>query len=381
MRKLLFLCCCILVTYAAQAQITIQGVITDNTGAPVPGVNVVEKGTNNGTISDLDGNYIITCKPASATLTFSFIGFQMQELNVSGSTTLNITMMEESYNLSGVEVLGSRSLNRTATESMVPIDIIDIASVTDAQGQLDINQLLQFAAPSFNANRQSGADGADHIDPATLRGLGPDQTLVLVNGKRYHQSALINIFGTRGRGNTGTDLNTIPAAAIERIEILRDGASAQYGSDAIAGVVNIVLKKNTNVFTGNLNSGAHLAQYNFDEGSLDGKNLQLNGNYGFNLGNNGGFINVTADYHYRGHTNRAEFTGDFPDNTDVRNQFGDAEVTDFSSWFNMMLPINNNAHFYAFGGFNSRDVEAYAFTRVADEERNVISIYPDGFDP
>lgn len=381
MRKLFFLALCIVFTYAANAQITIQGVITDNSGSPIPGVNVVEKGTNNGTISDMNGNYIITCKSSSATIVFSFIGFQMQEFNIAGNTALNVTLMEESYNLSGVEVLGSRSLNRTATESMVPIDIIDIASVTDAQGQLDINQLLQFAAPSFNANRQSGADGADHIDPATLRGLGPDQTLVLVNGKRYHQSALINIFGTRGRGNTGTDLNTIPAAAIDRIEILRDGASAQYGSDAIAGVINIVLKKNTNEFTGNLNTGANLAQYNFDEGSLDGQNMQLNGNYGFNIGNNGGFVNVTADYHYRGHTNRAEFTGDFPDNTDVRNQFGDAEVTDFSGWFNMMMPINDKAHFYAFGGFNSRDVEAYAFTRAADEERNVISIYPNGFDP
>lgn len=381
MRKLFILGISLLMCFAVSAQITISGVITDNTGSGIPGVNVIEKGTNNGTISDNNGNYIIVCNQNTTSISFSFIGYQMQEYTVTGSSTLNVTLLEETYNLSGVEVVGSRSLNRSATESMVPIDIIDIASVTDAQGQLDINQLLQFAAPSFNANRQSGADGADHIDPATLRGLGPDQTLVLVNGKRYHQSSLINIFGTRGRGNTGTDLNTIPAAAIERIEILRDGASAQYGSDAIAGVINIVLRKNTNEFTGNLNTGANLAQYNFNEGSLDGKNFQLNGNYGFDLGNNGGFVNVTADYHYRGHTNRAEFTGDFPDNTDVRNQFGDAEVADFSGWFNMQMPISDNAHFYAFGGYNFRDVNAYAFTRVADEERNVLSIYPNGFDP
>jgi iron complex outermembrane receptor protein len=108
-------------------------------------------------------------------------------------------------------------------------------------GQVEVNQVLQYIAPSFNSNKQSGADGADHIDPATLRGLGPDQTLVLINGKRRHQSSLINIFGSRGRGNTGTDLNAIPVSAIERIEILRDGASAQYGSDAIAGVINVVL--------------------------------------------------------------------------------------------------------------------------------------------
>jgi iron complex outermembrane receptor protein len=213
-----------------------------------------------------------------------------------------------------------------------------------------------------------------------LRGLGPDQTLVLINGKRYHQSSLINIFGTRGRGNTGTDLNTIPAAAIERIEILRDGASAQYGSDAIAGVINIVLKDNVNEFTGNVNTGAYLAQYNFDAGAIDGENLQLNGNYGFKIGESG-FVNVTADYHYRGHTNRAEFTSDFPDHLDVRNQYGDAEVADFSAWFNMQVPLNANTHFYAFGGSGNRNVEAFAYTRAANEDRNVVDIYRKGFDP
>ena len=213
-----------------------------------------------------------------------------------------------------------------------------------------------------------------------MRGLGPDQTLVLINGKRYHQSSLINIFGTRGRGNTGTDLNTIPAAAIERIEILRDGASAQYGSDAIAGVINIVLKDNVNEFTGNVNTGAYLAQYNFDAGAIDGENLQLNGNYGFKIGESG-FVNVTADYHYRGHTNRAEFTSDFPDHLDVRNQYGDAEVADFSAWFNMQVPLNANTHFYAFGGSGNRNVEAFAYTRAANEDRNVVDIYRKGFDP
>lgn len=115
---------------------------------------------------------------------------------MSAQTTLRVLMEPESYNLSGVEVVGTRSLNRSVTESMVPVDLIDVASLTAANGQLDINQLLQYTAPSFNSNRQSGSDGADHIDPATLRGLGPDQTLVLINGKRYHQSSLINIFAS-----------------------------------------------------------------------------------------------------------------------------------------------------------------------------------------
>lgn len=380
MKNYFYLIVLSLLTQSLIAQNQIAGNVSDINGGPLPGTTIVQKGSTNGTVADLDGNFKLTINSMPATLVFSFVGYATQEIEVSAQTTLRVLMEPESYNLSGVEVVGTRSLNRSVTESMVPVDLIDVASLTAANGQLDINQLLQYTAPSFNSNRQSGSDGADHIDPATLRGLGPDQTLVLINGKRYHQSSLINIFGTRGRGNTGTDLNTIPAAAIERIEILRDGASAQYGSDAIAGVINIVLKDNVNEFTGNVNTGAYLAQDNFDAGSIDGENLQLNGNYGFKIGESG-FVNVTADYHYRGHTNRAEFTGDFPDNTDVRNQYGDAEVADFSAWFNMQVPLNANTHFYAFGGSGNRNVEAYAYTRAANEDRNVIDIYRKGFDP
>jgi iron complex outermembrane receptor protein len=380
MKNYFYLIVLSLLTQSLVAQTQIAGNVSDINGGALPGATIVQKGTTNGTVADMDGNFKIAINNVPATLVFSFVGYATQEIEVSAQTTLRVLMEPESYNLSGIEVVGTRSLNRSVTESMVPVDLIDVASLTAANGQLDINQLLQYTAPSFNSNRQSGSDGADHIDPATLRGLGPDQTLVLINGKRYHQSSLINIFGTRGRGNTGTDLNTIPAAAIERIEILRDGASAQYGSDAIAGVINIVLKDNVNEFTGNVNTGAYLAQYNFDAGAIDGENLQLNGNYGFKIGESG-FVNVTADYHYRGHTNRAEFTSDFPDHLDVRNQYGDAEVADFSAWFNMQVPLNANTHFYAFGGSGNRNVEAFAYTRAANEDRNVVDIYRKGFDP
>lgn len=386
-KKLYVLAIGLLMAVGLQAQTVIKGNISAQDGGALPSATVMEKGTNNGTVADLDGNFSITLIKTPATLVFTFVGYTTQEIEVSAQASLRVVMESGSYGLSGVEVVGTRSLNRSATESMSPIDIIDVTAVTGANGQLDLNQLLQYTAPSFNSNRQSGSDGADHIDPATLRGLGPDQTLVLVNGKRYHQSSLINIFGTRGRGNTGTDLNTIPAAAIERIEILRDGASAQYGSDAIAGVINIVLKDNVNEFTGNLNTGAYKAEYNFNEGSLDGQNLNLNGNYGFKIGDDG-FFNVTADYNYRGHTNRAEFIGpDFPALTDYRNQFGDAAVTNFTSWFNMRIGLSNGASFYAFGGRNSRLVDAYAYTRSitgdnAHPERVVLDIYPEGyFDP
>ena len=155
-----------------------------------------------------------------------------------------------------------------------------------SSGHFDVGQLLQFTAPSFNSNRQVGADGADHIDSATLRGLGPDQTLVLVNGKRQHSVALVNVYGSRARGNTGTDLNTIPALAIERIDVLRDGAAAQYGSDAIAGVINIGLKRSTAL-------DVLAASGEYTRG--DGRSSQLAANYGFGLGERG-FMNLTAEY-------------------------------------------------------------------------------------
>ncbi|MEZ5015311.1 MAG: TonB-dependent receptor [Chitinophagales bacterium] len=382
--KLNALVIAMLIAGVSYAQNIVTGHISAFNGGELPGATIVEKGTTNGTISDVEGNFSITLRNTPAVLVFSFVGYATQEIEVNGSFPLRVILEEENFDLTGVEVVGTRNLNRSATESMVPVDYIDIAEVTNKQGQLDMNQLLQYTAPSFNSNRQSGADGADHIDPATLRGLGPDQTLVLINGKRFHQSSLVNIYGTRGRGNTGTDLDAIPVSAIDHIEILRDGASAQYGSDAIAGVINIVLKSNTNEFSGNVNTGANLAQYNSRGGNgdaLDGKNLGINGNYGFKIGDNG-FVNLSTDYLYRGHTNRAFYLeGPYAENTDVRNQFGDAQTTNFGTWFNSRIPINENTYFYSFGGFNFRTVEAYAFTRSADGERNVTSIYPDGFDP
>ncbi len=355
---------------AIYAQSVCKGVVTDADNAPLIGVSIYEKGTTRGTVSDVNGSYSIECSP-NAILVFSYVGFATQEIELNGTTTLDVTLTE-GITLADLEIVGSRSLNRSVTASPVAIDIIDIREVTNSVGQLDLNQLLQFAAPSFNANRQSGADGADHVDPATLRGLGPDQTLVLVNGKRRHQSSLINLYGTRGRGNTGTDLNSIPASAIERIEILRDGASAQYGSDAIAGVINIVLKTSTDEFSGNLNMGVHKATNNGDR-NFDGENVQLSGNYGFKVGD-GGFVNVTADYWDKGRTNRR-------DPGLYRQQFGDAEATNFGAYFNSRIPISKQAHFYAFGGTNFRKTDAFAWTRDPGSARNVLSIYPNGFDP
>lgn len=365
----------------ARAQKSLKGKVNDDSGTPIVGVSVYEKGTNNATATDFNGNYSVKYSSENAIIVFSFVGFESQEIKTGGKEELNITL-KQGTELKAVEIVGSRRLNRTATETPVAIDIIDVAKITNSVGQVDINQLLQYAAPSFNSNKQSGSDGADHIDPATLRGLGPDQTLVLINGKRRHQSSLINIYGTRGRGNTGTDLNAIPAAAIDHIEILRDGASAQYGSDAIAGVINIVLKSSVNEFNANASAGFRNAKppKNFDvlrTKSSDGQTYQLNANYGVNAGKDG-FINATMDYTQGDHTNR-------PVNPDkyaiYRNQFGDAAHQDFATYFNAGFSAGDNLQLYSFGGFNYRFTDAYAFTRDAISERNVLDIYPLGFDP
>ena len=295
-----------------------------------------------------------------------------------------------------IQIVGSRNSKRTVVNSAVPIDVISVKDVTTQSGKIEINELLQYAAPSFNANKQSGSDGADHVDPASLRGMGPDQTLVLINGKRRHQSSLINLFGTRGRGNTGTDLNAIPASSIKRIEILRDGASAQYGSDAIAGVINIVLNDNVDELTGAVTYGAYdtNASGNFPQGTantdgyrldengngnsfgknqnFDGESLKLSANYGVSIGEKGGYANFTTEYLSKNKTLRPGF--------DFRKGFGEASIDGFNFLGNILIPVSDKTEFYAFGGRNYRDTDAYAFTRN-DGERVVESIYPGGYTP
>lgn len=377
------------------AQKEISGKVQDANGLPLIGVNIVEKGTSNGTQSDIDGSYKIKVQE-NATLVFSYVGFKSVEKSTNGTTNIEITL-SESQLLDEVQVVGSRNAKRTVVNSAVPIDIIDVKSVTTQSGKLEINELLQYAAPSFNANKQSGSDGADHVDPASLRGMGPDQTLVLINGKRRHQSSLINLFGTRGRGNTGTDLNAIPASSIKRIEILRDGAAAQYGSDAISGVINIVLNDNVNELTGMVsygvfstkadgdfpagtaNTGDNFLDTNADGNktakgkNFDGNSLKVAANYGAKIGEKGGFANFTAEYLNKEKTLRPGF--------DFRRGFGEASIESFNFFGNMAVPVSDKTEIYAFGGRNFRDTDAYAFTRNNPSPRIVTSIYPNGFTP
>jgi iron complex outermembrane recepter protein len=382
-KALLFL---VLIPYVniLSSQHLLRGKVTDAQNQALHGVSVIEKGTNNGVFTDNDGSFSISYKDENSIIAFSFVGLVGQEITVGKQSEVNIMLISNNV-LGMVEIVGSRRPDRTATESVVPVDIIEVSRLLTTLGQPDVNQMLQYVAPSFNSNKQSGADGADHIDPATLRGLGPDQTLVLINGKRRHQSSLINIFGSRGRGNTGTDLNAIPISAIDHIEILRDGAAAQYGSDAIAGVINIVLKSNVEEFTGNYTTGVRNSsppgKYDVlkEDKAFDGRLTQLNGNYGTKIGDKG-FVNVTLDYSKLDHTYRRADPTKF-ENGVYRNKFGDAASENFGTYFNSSFSTGKNTEIYMFGGFNYRFTDAYAFSRAADEERNVLEIYPHGFDP
>ena len=209
-------------------------------------------------------------------------------------------------NIDEVVIVGSRSGGRSKADSPVPVDVFNLKEASLVLPQTNINQILNAVAPSFTSTVQTNADGTDHLDPAQLRGLGPDQVLVLVNGKRRHTSALINVNGSPGRGTVGTDLNAIPSFALSRIEVLRDGASVQYGSDAIAGVMNLQLKRDTGKLTGQVSYGGYLTDAAKNHtGNWDGDQIQVDLNYGAKVGRKGGFVNVTFSSQYRNPTFRA----------------------------------------------------------------------------
>lgn len=278
----------------------IKGTIKDTKGVPLSGANIILKGTSIGAQADFDGNFTITLSGNENILVVSYLGYKTIEVDVADKNSVQIILQEDAAQLSVVTLIGSRNPNRTSVNTPVPIDVIDVTELTSSGPQVNLNQILNFVAPSFTSNTQTISDGTDHIDPASLRGLGPDQVLVLINGKRRHNSSLVNVNGTFGRGSVGTDLNAIPSASIKRLEVLRDGAAAQYGSDAIAGVINIVLKNNVNELSFNVTSGANFSKNaNYQTGGVDGETVNISANYGLPLGDKGGFVNFTGDFDYR----------------------------------------------------------------------------------
>ena len=273
-----------------------------------------------------------------------------------------------------VVVLGSRASARSALDTAVPVGLINSRDLQSA-GPVELGKLLQTLDPSVNFTTTFISDGTDIIRPATLRGLGPDQLLVLINGKRRHQQALVNVQQTIGRGSAGTDLNAIPLAAIHHIEVLRDGAAAQYGSDAIAGVINIVLKQQSNQTQLSGTAGTtRVGDGDLASGSI---------NQGFALGDRGGYLNLTLEARRRGETNRAGLDTLRVDPPRVTQRIGDSLAKDAYLWWNAAVPTNAAAtgELYVFGGVSRRTGDAAGFFRSKEDGRTVRAVYPDGFLP
>ena len=384
------------------AQKTITGKITDRqTGTPLAGASIKLKGTSRGTSSNNEGVFSLQVGTGDI-LIISIIGYTSQTLPIPESSSFTILLEPASAELTQLIFVGNRGAGRVKTESPVPVDVIRVNEVGQTTARPDLMSQLNMSVPSFNYNKQSGADGSDANDFASLRGLGFDQTLVLVNGKRRHLSAFVNQAGTRGRGNSGTDLNAIPEAAIDRVEILRDGASAQYGSDAIAGVINIILKKDVNhlnITTGA--SGYYDHKYNslnfvdpsqyYTGTRIDGIAGNLGLDYGLAIGKQGGFINLGANFLRQGKTYRAEPDTNIATNpkalpiNGVRRAYGDGAVTSGGGMFNGEIPIaGTSTKFYFFGGYNRKLSTVYAYTRFFGANPQKFPTNADGtliFDP
>ena len=408
--------------YAQQVRIT--GQVKDITGQPLQGATVQLDGVRGGTTTDNNGYYSLSANPGRQVLIISFVGFNTQRIpiTVGQSDLVQDVALVEGGDLGAVTVVGSRNVARTRVETPVPVDVIPVSQVVNEVGQVDLNQILTFIAPSFQSSRQTISDGTDHVDPAQLRGLGTDQVLVLINGKRRHQSALVNVNGTVNRGQVGTDLAAIPATAIERIEILRDGASAQYGSDAIAGVINVVLKKRTGLLEAGASFGFNSTSYpkNYalykitnknDDPNVrvrDGETFQGSLGYGFNIGK--GYLTLNGEYTKRGLTNRAgTFTGALYPNVNgvnrddsimaarglTRNDFdmriGNSDMKAGAIFYNFGIPVSTNGEVYLFGGYSKKNGEAtglfrypvsyFSGTAAGKYANNVLSLYPNGFLP
>ncbi|MFZ9050618.1 MAG: TonB-dependent receptor plug domain-containing protein [Steroidobacteraceae bacterium] len=311
--------------------------------------------------------------------------------------------------LEQVVVTGTRVADRSATDTAVPVDIVTAETLQNA-GVTELNQALSVALPSFNFPRPGLADGTDTIRPATLRGLAPDQTLVLVNSKRRHASALVNVNGTIGRGAAAVDLNTIPTGAVQAIEVLRDGASAQYGSDAIAGVINVRLKEASEGGEVTVSYGFRDSSYTIPTGTApaganwsapgkvtrdvsDGETTTVTAWKGLPLAGDG-FLTLALEYKDQARTER--------DGYDVRQQYPlidgafdprEATINRFNAWYgepevqqltlfgNFGKELGNGASLYGWASYQDRDAKSAGFYRRALDARNVIAIYPDGFLP
>ena len=382
-------------------------VVQDQNGNAIPETKV-QIGNQEQTTDD-SGNAMFSDVTGAQSLTVIAIGFSSKRLNTTAGQTEVTVVLAPIQTVDAVVVVGTRSIGRRVLQAPVPIEVVSREQLS-LTGQSETGRVLQMLVPSFNFSSSTISDGTDALRPATLRGLGPDQTLVLVNGKRRHKSALLHVNTSVGRGTAGTDFNAIPSAAIERIEVLRDGAAAQYGSDAIAGVINIVLKDDVNTGDADIYWGQTY------EG--DGDTWNGNANYGMKVGESG-FLNLTAEWRDRYRTNRAGLTAerqydwvdvdqgrpadeileienddgtvtekpvwfDPREYTFERQNFriGDADSSQKTGFYNFGLPLAEGLELYSFGGHTSRQNNSAGFYRRANQaSRTVTEIHPDGFLP
>lgn len=313
---------------------------------------------------------------------------------------------ESARQLDTVVTIGTRVANRSALDTAAPVDVVAAEALQNI-GIGELNQSLSVQLPSFNFPRPALNDGTDSVRPATLRGLAPDQTLVLVNGKRRNPAALVNVNGSIGRGSSAVDLNTIPTFAVGGIEVLRDGASALYGSDAIAGVINVRLREANTGGGAQVSYGWRETEYTVpviaptaagvpnpgpevSRKRSDGHVLTLGGWKGFALGEDG-FLTLTAEYKDQNRTERSgfdtrqQYPGSFPAGEAVINRFngwtGEPELEQFSVFANAGYDLDNGVSLYGWGSFQDRETVSAGFYRRANDDRNVIEIYPNGFLP
>lgn len=351
------------------------GTVTDGvTNAGLPGVNVTVQGTTAGTVTNASGAYKISAASGSK-LVFSFIGYSTITQAVGISNSMNVQLFASNTELSEVVVsTGSRNVQRTVTDAAVPIDIIG-ASDLKMTGQTTFDKALQYTVPSFNTVNTPVNDATTLLDPWEIRNMGPSRTLVLINGKRKNLSSLLYVQFSPGRGETGVDISAIPQQAIKRVEILRDGASAQYGSDAIAGVMNIILKDRYEYTSLNFNTGVTSK----GDGGMYGLALNGGGNFGSK-----GFINYTVDFSQQNSAVRsgiihvpteiATFGGSTEQDALITNYLkdyptggninGTAETTAGKFLVNFGVPIGNDNEFYGNGAMVVKRVSSFANYRT-----------------
>jgi len=375
-------------------KVWLTGIVKDKANHPMVGANIAIIGQQKGVISDQSGSFKIEIESGTHDLSVSYVGFESisQKIIVDGYEDLNIDFtFKKLLDLDEILVVGNRFLPKTLLETAVPVDVVNSERINKSN-KSQLSQLLQYETPSFHSSIQTISDGTDHIDPISLKGLGPDQVLVLVNGKRRHFSSLVNVNGTVGRGSVGTDLNAIPLAAIEKVEILKDGAAALYGSDAIGGVINFRLKET--IDQGHVQINTSIT----DAG--DGEQFSLNTHYGLKTFGDG-HTNITFYFQNRAALNRSGdyegiIFGDERDNdpTLVKAFFdqtgfqgrrvisaGNSAMTNTGLFLNTGIPIGENFQFYNISSLNYRNGRASGFYRFPFEKVKQSGLYPLGFLP